>query len=106
MEGRGPQSQVEAEAELLARQRVCELCRHLYSLGWASGTGGGFSLRQGERLYVAPSGVPKERIAPEEVFVLDLDGKVLKSGQASQSGVGGLVAGGHGIFQVQRRDAA
>src|SRR2546423_577685 len=80
-------------AELLARQRVCELCRHLYTLGWASGTGGGFSLRQGDRLFVAPSGVPKERIAPEEVFVLDLDGKVLIPGQASRDGVGGLIAG-------------
>lgn len=84
------------DRDLLARQRVCELCRHLYSLGWASGTGGGFSLRDGEHLYVAPSGVPKERIAPEEVFVLDLDGNIKTPGQPSQEGVGGLVgvAGG------------
>jgi methylthioribulose-1-phosphate dehydratase len=85
---------MEGAPELAARQRVCELCRHLYALGWASGTGGGFSLRQGDRLYVAPSGVPKERIAPEEVFVLDLDGKVLLPGQASPDGVGGLVSSG------------
>lgn len=78
------------EADLAARRRVCELCQHLYELGWASGTGGGFSLRQGDRLYVAPSGVPKERIAPEEVFVLDLDGKIVAAGQPSPSGVGGL----------------
>ncbi len=63
-----------------ARLRVCELCRHLYQLGWASGTGGGFSLRQGDRIYVAPSGVPKESIRPDEVFVTDLDGRVLTSG--------------------------
>jgi methylthioribulose-1-phosphate dehydratase len=81
----------DAGEELQARRRVCELCRQLYELGWASGTGGGFSLRQGERIYVAPSGVPKERIAPEEVFVLDQEGRVLRSGQPSADGVGGLV---------------
>jgi methylthioribulose-1-phosphate dehydratase len=84
-------------SDLAARQRVCELCRHLYALGWASGTGGGFSLRQGDKLYVAPSGVPKERIAPEEVFVLDLDGKVLTPGQPSADGVGGLTGGGQAL---------
>jgi len=82
-----------APHDLALRQRVCELCRHLYSLGWASGTGGGFSLRDGEHLYVAPSGVPKERIAPEEVFVVDLDGNVLTPGQPSAEGVGGLLGG-------------
>jgi methylthioribulose-1-phosphate dehydratase len=65
------------------RERVCELCRLLYQMGWASGTGGGFSLRDGERIYVAPSGVQKERIRPEEVFVVDLQGNVLEEGQGS-----------------------
>lgn len=63
------------------RERVCELCRHLYELGWASGTGGGFSLRDGDRIYVAPSGVQKERITPEQVFVTDLDGQVITAAQ-------------------------
>jgi methylthioribulose-1-phosphate dehydratase len=53
------------------RARLAELCRHLYGLGWVSGTGGGMSLRQHERVFVAPSGVQKERIRPEDVFVLD-----------------------------------
>jgi len=50
---------------------VCELCRSFYALGWASGTGGGISIRGADGIYVAPSGVQKERIAPEDVFVLD-----------------------------------
>ena len=65
------------------RERVCELCRLLYQAGWASGTGGGFSLREGDRIYVAPSGVPKERITPEQVFVVDLEGRVLVPGAGS-----------------------
>lgn len=50
---------------------ISELCRQFYGLGWVSGTGGGISIRGREGIYMAPSGVQKERIAPEDVFVLD-----------------------------------
>jgi methylthioribulose-1-phosphate dehydratase len=60
------------------RDLIVELCRHLYTVGWASGTGGGISLRDGARVYMAPSGVQKERLQPDDVFVLDLDGRVLE----------------------------
>lgn len=60
------------------RQIVVELCRHLYMLGWASGTGGGVSVREGGRVYMAPSGVQKERLAPEDLFVLDERGEVIE----------------------------
>jgi methylthioribulose-1-phosphate dehydratase len=62
---------------------ICELCRQFYDLGWVSGTGGGISIRDAEGIHMAPSGVQKERIAPEDVFLLDpdeLDGcKVLRA---------------------------
>ncbi|MGH7441305.1 MAG: methylthioribulose 1-phosphate dehydratase [bacterium] len=58
------------------RELVCELCRHFYGLGWASGTGGGMSLRVGGRIYMAPSGVQKERLRPENIFVLDGAGRI------------------------------
>lgn len=50
---------------------ICELCRQFYGLGWVSGTGGGISIRDTQAIYMAPSGVQKERIRPEDVFVLD-----------------------------------
>lgn len=50
---------------------VCELCRQFYTLGWVSGTGGGISIRADEVVVMAPSGVQKERIRPQDVFVLD-----------------------------------
>ena len=53
------------------RELICALCRQFYQLGWVSGTGGGISIRQGTSLYMAPSGVQKERIRPEDVFELD-----------------------------------
>ena len=56
------------------RELVCELCRNFYQLGWASGTGGGISIKEGGFIYMAPSGVQKERLKPEDIFVLDSDG--------------------------------
>jgi methylthioribulose-1-phosphate dehydratase len=58
------------------RELVCELCRHFYDLGWASGTGGGISLKEGGRIYMAPSGVQKERLLPEDIFVLNEEGGI------------------------------
>ncbi|GEM06708.1 methylthioribulose-1-phosphate dehydratase [Rhodotorula toruloides] len=51
---------------------IPELCRGFYKLGWVTGTGGGISLRDGEKIYLAPSGVQKERIEPEDIFVLKM----------------------------------
>lgn len=60
------------------RALVAELCRQLYTFGWCTGTGGGISLRDGERIYMAPSAVQKERIRPEHIFVLDRDGEIIE----------------------------
>ena len=49
---------------------ICQLCRQFYDLGWVSGTGGGISIRAPEGIYMAPSGVQKERILPQDVFLL------------------------------------
>jgi methylthioribulose-1-phosphate dehydratase len=61
------------------RSLIVELCRQFYAHGWVSGTGGGISIRAGDRIYVAPSGVQKERLRPGDMFVVDLDGKVLEA---------------------------
>jgi methylthioribulose-1-phosphate dehydratase len=63
------------------RELICELCNHFYHLGWVSGTGGGMSIRRGDQIYMAPSGVQKERIQPADIFVLDLNGEVLQGPQ-------------------------
>ncbi|MEE2786163.1 MAG: methylthioribulose 1-phosphate dehydratase [Myxococcota bacterium] len=60
------------------RQLIAQLCAQFYQLGWCTGTGGGISIRQHDRVFMAPSGVQKERIKPEDIFVLDLDGEVLE----------------------------
>jgi methylthioribulose-1-phosphate dehydratase len=58
---------------------ITELSRQFYEQGWATGTGGGISVRQGGRVYMAPSGVQKERIAEDDIFELDHEGNVLRS---------------------------
>ena len=63
--------------ETSPRALVVELCKHFYTQGWVSGTGGGISIREGDKVYLAPSGVQKERIAEEDLYELDLDENVL-----------------------------
>jgi methylthioribulose-1-phosphate dehydratase len=61
----------DSDTDLDVAALVCELCRQFYGLGWVSGTGGGISIRGPGGIYIAPSGVQKERIRPEDVYVLD-----------------------------------
>lgn len=65
-----PISTAVAAADSHFRTLVCQLCAQLFTTGAATGTGGGMCVLEGGRLYVAPSGVPKERIAPADVFVV------------------------------------
>lgn len=58
---------------------IPELCRKFYDLGWATGTGGGISIKMGEHYYIAPSGVQKERIQRDEIFVLDAKMKLVRN---------------------------
>ena len=54
---------------------ICELCRKFYTFGWVTGTGGGVSIRHGDRIFLAPSGVEKELMQPEHIFVMDYASK-------------------------------
>uniref|UniRef100_A0A7S1UK91 Probable methylthioribulose-1-phosphate dehydratase n=2 Tax=Phaeomonas parva TaxID=124430 RepID=A0A7S1UK91_9STRA len=59
------------------RDLVAELCRHFYDQGWVSGTGGGISVKADPDVIVmAPSGVQKERMRAEDMYVLDAAGAV------------------------------
>lgn len=44
--------------------------KHLHRVQ-VTGTGGGTSIRDGERIYIAPSGVQKELMKPQDLFVMD-----------------------------------
>lgn len=79
---------------------IPELCGLFYSLGWVTGTGGGISMAKGlvsaaaltrllrtvlihldgfrDEIFIAPSGVQKERMKPDDMFVVDREGKELQ----------------------------
>lgn len=59
------------------RGLVTELCRQFYDLGWVTGTGGSISIRCGARVFMAPSGVQKERMQSHHIYVLDSTGRKL-----------------------------
>ncbi|XP_026562916.1 methylthioribulose-1-phosphate dehydratase isoform X1 [Pseudonaja textilis] len=73
----------EAKENVHPRNLIPELCRQFYHLGWVTGTGGGISMKHGSdfsfppsnEIYIAPSGVQKERIQPEDMFVCDIEEK-------------------------------
>ncbi|XP_070085369.1 methylthioribulose-1-phosphate dehydratase isoform X3 [Equus przewalskii] len=67
------------------RYLIPELCRQFYHLGWVTGTGGGVSLKRGNEIYIAPSGVQKERIQPEDMFVCDINEQDLSGPPASKN---------------------
>lgn len=60
-----------------AKSLICELCHLFYDQGWVGGTGGGISVKAGDSIVMAPSGVQKERMQPDDMFVLDAQGEVL-----------------------------
>ena len=69
-----------------AREIVCRVAVQFHRQGWVVGTSGGLSVRHEDRIYLTPSGVQKEHLAPEMIFVLDLDGRVV-DGPRSDSGL-------------------
>ncbi|XP_063901040.1 uncharacterized protein LOC135120631 [Zophobas morio] len=65
-----------------AKELVSRLCQQFYSQGWVSGTGGGISIRVPSKhcFVVAPSGVQKERLSSEDMYVIsDVDGSVIEA---------------------------
>mmetsp|Transcript_2046 Transcript_2046/g.4815 ORF Transcript_2046/g.4815 Transcript_2046/m.4815 type:complete len:678 (-) Transcript_2046:233-2266(-) len=66
------------------RALIAQLCECFFRAGWATGTGGGVSIRVGGpkenrpyRVFVAPSGVQKEDIVGDDVFELNMDRDVV-----------------------------
>jgi len=59
------------DPEHATKELVCDLLRRFHDLGWCTGTGGGMSVRTAHGYLMAPSGVAKERLRPEDLFELD-----------------------------------
>ncbi|GFN98751.1 methylthioribulose-1-phosphate dehydratase [Plakobranchus ocellatus] len=62
-------SEFETLDEEHPRRLIVELCKQFYHLGWVTGTGGGMTIKRGDEIFIAPSGVQKERIKLDDLFV-------------------------------------
>lgn len=49
----------------------------MYHQGWVTGTGGGISIKLDDEIYIAPSGVQKERIQIDDMFIQNMEGEDL-----------------------------
>jgi hypothetical protein len=58
---------------------MSQLCRQFYDLGWVTGTGGSISIRHGSRYYMSPSGIQKERMKHDDMFVVNRNGDIISS---------------------------
>ncbi|XP_071725896.1 probable bifunctional methylthioribulose-1-phosphate dehydratase/enolase-phosphatase E1 1 [Rutidosis leptorrhynchoides] len=66
---------------------ITELCRLFYTLGWVSGTGGSITAKvhddsvpkSDQLIIMSPSGVQKERMVEEDMYVLSSTGDILFS---------------------------
>ncbi|KAJ3095474.1 hypothetical protein HDU97_006896 [Phlyctochytrium planicorne] len=63
---------------------IPELCQLMYTSGWVTGTGGGMTIKKEENIYIAPSGVQKERMKPEDLYVVSPQRSVLRAPCASK----------------------
>lgn len=80
-------SYLDSKAVVETKMLAAELCKQFYGLGWVSGTGGSItikahdpSLPKSQQLIVmAPSGVQKERMLAEDMYVLSGNGEVLSA---------------------------
>jgi methylthioribulose-1-phosphate dehydratase len=63
------------------RELLCEMLRLFYTQSWVSGTGGGIcAIESPGRLLLAPTGVHKELVRPEDLFVVDVaTGEILEA---------------------------
>jgi methylthioribulose 1-phosphate dehydratase/enolase-phosphatase E1 len=79
------QAYLESNRVKETKDLISELCRQFYHLGWVSGTGGSITIKvhddsipkPNQLIVMSPSGVQKERMVPEDMYVLSPTGSFL-----------------------------
>ena len=61
------------------KEIIASLARQFYDSGWFPGSGGSLTIRASpDRIFIAPSGVQKERIKANDIFILDRNAQVIE----------------------------
>ena len=64
--------------DVCKRNTMVSLCKEFHQLGWMTGTGGAISMKHGEDIFITPSGVLKENVKEDDIFILSANGQVTK----------------------------
>ncbi|CAI4228320.1 unnamed protein product [Auanema sp. JU1783] len=54
------------------------VCQRYYKYGWMRGCGGAMACLQGNILFVTPEDVQKDRLTPKQIFILNVETKILE----------------------------
>ena len=57
--------------------QLCTTARACYARGWVPATSGNFSVREGNRIFITPTGLDKGTLAPADLLAIDLEGRAL-----------------------------
>lgn len=87
METSSSQAYLESNPVRETKALISELCRQFYTLGWVSGTGGSITIKVHDEsipkpqqlILMSPSGVQKERMVPEDMYILSPKGTILSA---------------------------
>jgi ribulose-5-phosphate 4-epimerase/fuculose-1-phosphate aldolase len=64
--------------------KLCEMGASFYNRGYAFGSTGNLSIRDGERIWISPTGRSLRNLCPEEFAVIDSEGAVLNDKRPSK----------------------
>lgn len=64
-----------AQDDRAVRQAIIDAARAMNATGLNQGTSGNISVRQGAGLLITPSALPYDRMEPEDIVFLDMDGR-------------------------------
>lgn len=67
------------------RAAVAAVCRRLYERGLVTAVAGNVSARAGAHVYITPTGFALDAVAPEDLVVADLEGRVVAGRHAPSS---------------------
>lgn len=73
------------KTELQAREAVLDAALETVRRGLNSGTSGNVSLRWDQGVLITPSGMPFDRLDPEDLALIDLQGRMVKGTRKSSS---------------------
>ncbi len=67
------------------REQIVEIGKRLYNKNLISGYEGNISAREGDKVYITPSGLCKGFLTTEDIIVIDLDGNLLEGNKKPSS---------------------